>query len=153
MAASVRRATAADLAEVSALLDRYYTEWEIWQRDEGAKVLTDLQHPRLGFLLAEVDAAPAGCVLLRSLANIDSAAECKRLFVAPEYRGRRLAALLMDAAEAQARDAGCAWMYLDSKPEFAAALALYRRRGYQECPRYNDNAQATVFLRKPLAPA
>ena len=47
----------------------------------------------------------------------------------------------------------CEWMYLDSKPEFAAALALYRRRGYVECPRYNDNAQATVFLSKSLASA
>jgi hypothetical protein len=44
-------------------------------------------------------------------------------------------------------------MYLDSKPEFSAAIALYRRRGYVECTRYNDNAQATVFLRKSLTPA
>jgi GNAT superfamily N-acetyltransferase len=142
-----------DLAAVCALLELYYTEWDIWQRDDEAKALADLQHPQLGSLLAEVDAAPAGCVLLHPLPSIPTAAECKRLFVAPQFRGQRLADDLMDAAEAQARDAGCEWMYLDSKPEFAAALALYRRRGYVECPRYNDNAQATVFLRKSLVAA
>ena len=152
-AISVRPATRADLAAVCALLELYYTEWDIWQRDDADKVLADIQHPQLGFLIAEVDAQSAGCVLLRPLPYIPNAAECKRLFVAPEFRGQRLAGLLMDAAEAQARDAACEWMYLDSKPEFAAALALYRRRGYVECPRYNDYAQATVFLSKSLASA
>jgi len=153
MSFTVRRAKEADLAPVSTLLKQYYTEWDIWQRDDAAKVLADLQHPQFGFLLAEVDSQTAGCVLLRPLPAIESAAECKRLYVAPEFRGQRLAARLMDAAEAQAHAAGCAWMYLDSKPEFAAALALYRRRGYTECPRYNDNAQATIFLRKSLSAA
>jgi GNAT superfamily N-acetyltransferase len=151
VAANLRRATVTDLAEVCALLDHYYTEWDIWQRDEEAKVLADLREPQLGFLLAEVDARPAGCVLVRSLPGLAFAAECKRLFVAPEFRGQRLADRLMDAAEEQARTAGYAWMYLDSKPEFAAALVLYHRRGYVECPRYNDNAQAKIFLRKSLA--
>jgi GNAT superfamily N-acetyltransferase len=90
---------------------------------------------------------------LRPLPAIDSGAECKRLFVAPDFRGQRLAGLLMDAAEAQAHAADCAWMYLDSKSEFASALALYHRRDYVECPRYNDNAQATIFLRKSLTAA
>ena len=153
MAATIRRATEADLAPICALLEHYYTEWEIWQRDDEAKTLADLQHSQLGFLLAEVDEQAAGCVLLRPLPALASATECKRLFVAPEFRGQHLADLLMDAAEAQALAAGLGWMYLDSKPEFAAALAIYRRRGYLECPRYNDNAQATIFLRKSLIAA
>ena len=51
----------------------------------------------------------------------------------------------------QSHEAGMRWMYLDTKPEFATAIALYRRRGYHECARYNDNAQATLFLRKDLS--
>jgi hypothetical protein len=28
---------------------------------------------------------------------------------------------------------------------------LYQRRGYEQCSRYNDNPQATVFMRKRLS--
>jgi hypothetical protein len=27
---------------------------------------------------------------------------------------------------------------------------MYRRRGYTDCPRYNQNVEATLFLRKDL---
>ena len=147
---TIRRATASDRDDILHLLDFYYTEWDIWQRDPPAQVRNYLQHPTLGYLLALCDGQPAGCVLLRPLPAIPAAAECKRLFVAPEFRGRRLADALMQAAEDQARAAGLLWLYLDTKPEFAAAIALYRRRGYEEVPRFNDNAQATLFLRLPL---
>ena len=150
MAVHIRRATKADLTSVGALLDNYYTEWDIWQRDPPEMILTYIQYPQLGFLLAEVDAKAAGCVLLRPLPSIPNAVECKRLFVAPEFRGQRLAALLMDAAENAAREAGSQWVYLDSKAEFTTAIALYRRRGYQEIDRFNDNEQATIFMRKSL---
>jgi GNAT superfamily N-acetyltransferase len=151
----VRLATTADLPQVLALLDHYYTEWDIWQRDTEATVREALRHPRLGYLLVEVDSQPAGCVLLKPLPALPGVVgkpvECKRLFVSPDFRGRRLADVLMDAAEAAARAAGFAWMYLDTKPEFAAAIALYHRRGYQPVERYNDNPQATIFLRLALA--
>ena len=41
-------------------------------------------------------------------------------------------------------------MYLDSKDNFDKALAMYRRRGYVACERFNDNPQATFFFRKKL---
>lgn len=149
-----RLATPADLPQVLALLDHYYTEWDIWQRDTEATVREALQHPPLGYLLVEVDSQPAGCVLLKPLPAmpgvVGKPVECKRLFVSPGFRGRRLADTLMDAAEAAARTAGYAWMYLDTKPEFAAAIALYHRRKYQPVDRYNDNPQATIFLRLAL---
>jgi GNAT superfamily N-acetyltransferase len=150
MSAVIRRATEADLPTILALLASYYTEWDIWQRDSASTVIADLQHPTLGFLLAEVDSIPAGCVLGRALPQLDSAVECKRLFVAPAFRGRHIADLLMEALESAARTAGARWMYLDTRAEFATAIALYRRRGYQACERYNDNAQATLFLRNYL---
>jgi ribosomal protein S18 acetylase RimI-like enzyme len=153
MAASstvIRRATPADLSAILALLDLYYTEWDIWQRDPPEKILHDLQHPHLGFVLAEMDSVRAACVLLRDLPAVPSAAECKRLFVAPAFRGHGLAHALMDATEAAARAAHLDFLYLDTKSEFTTAIALYRRRGYEETPRYNDNPQATIFLRKRL---
>jgi ribosomal protein S18 acetylase RimI-like enzyme len=152
-AITIRRVTTSDLPQLLTLLDLYYTEWDIWQRDDSDKVHTDLQTPGLGFFIAAPETTPqelAACVLLRPLPSITSAVECKRLYVAPDFRGHRLASLLMDAAESAARDAGLLWIYLDTKPEFDTAIALYRKRGYEEVPRFNDNAQATIFMRKSL---
>ena len=109
-----------------------------------------LQLQDLGFVIAVEGEQLAGCVLSRPLLSLPQAVECKRLFVAPDFRGRDLAARLMDAAEALGRRSGAQWMYLDSKADFTTAIALYRRRGYTDCARFNDNAQATVFLRKRL---
>jgi len=56
----------------------------------------------------------------------------------------------MDTLEDTARTAGLRWLYLDSKDNFQSAITMYRRRGYVDCPRYNQNPQATLFLRKDL---
>jgi ribosomal protein S18 acetylase RimI-like enzyme len=146
----IRRATDRDLPAILALLQRYYAEQDIWLRDPQEKTAADLAHPQLGFFLAKFDDTPAGCVLLRPLPAIPFATECKRLYIAQEFRGHGLAGQLMDAAEAHARRTGLHWIYLDSRAEMTTAIALYRRRGYEEIPRFNDNAEAAIFLRKRL---
>ena len=146
----IRRADARDLPAILTLLQHYYAEWDIRLSDTPEKTAADLAHPQLGFFLAELDGAPAGCVLLRPLLSTPSATECKRLYVAPEFRGHGLAGRLMDAAEAHARAVGLDWVYLDTQAVMTTAIALYRRRGYEEIPRFNDNAEADIFLRKRL---
>jgi GNAT superfamily N-acetyltransferase len=89
-------------------------------------------------------------VVLRKLDSIPRAAECKRLYVRPAARGNRVADKLLDAMEAFARDQGIAWIYLDTYDDLKTAIALYERRGYERCERYNDNPQATLFMRKHL---
>lgn len=149
---NLRRATPADIGQLWPLLERYYSEWDIWQRDGREKVLDDLhQRAPFGFIVAELSLKLVGCVLVRPMSSHD-AAECKRLFVSPESRGHGIASRLVSFAETLAAANGIVSMYLDSKPEFAAALVLYRKRGYLECPRYNDNPQATFFFRKQLRP-
>jgi GNAT superfamily N-acetyltransferase len=78
------------------------------------------------------------------------ASECKRLYVKPAVRGNHIADRLLDAQEEFARTNGVEWIYLDSYDDLKAAVALYERRGYERCERYNDNPQATVFMRKRL---
>jgi GNAT superfamily N-acetyltransferase len=65
-------------------------------------------------------------------------------------RGEGLAGALLDEQEAFARSRGLQWIYLDSYDDLKAAIALYRKRGYLPCERYNDNPQATLFLRKKI---
>jgi ribosomal protein S18 acetylase RimI-like enzyme len=76
--------------------------------------------------------------------------ECKRLYVKPWARGRGIADKLLDAQEIHARKQGLEWIFLDSYDDLKAAIALYERRGYERCERYNDNPQATVFMRKKI---
>ncbi|SEF46049.1 Acetyltransferase (GNAT) family protein [Bryocella elongata] len=230
---TLRPATPADLPAVLALLDSYYTEFDIWQRDDPAYTAQSLAPTTdgTGYFLAFAPAKPtpnqspdqsdhaqphptpniqhptpntgdipAACVMLRRL-HLDAladqppdppgqtpasppalrsssglqpaepassttagfspgtlpatphqptAVECKRLYVLPAFRGNKLAGPLMDLAEQTARNADHTWIYLDSKSEFQTAIAMYRRRGYQEIPRFNNNPQATIFMRKRL---
>lgn len=52
------------------------------------------------FWVAYVDDTPAGCVLLRALPLIDGAAEFKRPYVRPMFRGLGVANALLDTTEA-----------------------------------------------------
>jgi ribosomal protein S18 acetylase RimI-like enzyme len=65
-------------------------------------------------------------------------------------RGRGIADKLLDAQEVHARKEGLEWIYLDSYDDLKTAIALYETRGYERCQRYNDNPQATVFMRKKI---
>jgi GNAT superfamily N-acetyltransferase len=147
----LRRATPADLPALTTLLERYYTEWAVWEHDPPERVLHYIEQPSpLGYILAERDGTLVACVMLRTIPSIPSAAECKRLFVTPELRGHGLASQLMDHVESLAAAHNLAWIYLDSTDEFTTALSLYRHRGYEPCDRFNDNSQATLFFRKRL---
>lgn len=147
----VRRASRDDLPQLSALLERYYAEWKVVQRDAPERVAEYLNQPApFGFVVIEEKGVLIACALLRALPAIPSAAECKRLYVVPEHRGEGLASLLMDYVEGFAA-ARLQWIYLDTGENFTAAQSLYRARGYESCERYNDNPQAACFFRKRLS--
>jgi GNAT superfamily N-acetyltransferase len=58
--------------------------------------------------------------------------------------------MLLTAVERCARDRGDHWLYLDTNDSLEAAIAFYERNGYSPSGRYNDNPQATIFMRKRL---
>jgi ribosomal protein S18 acetylase RimI-like enzyme len=148
----VRRARRGDLAQLSALLERYYSEWNVVQRDAPERTVEYLeQSAPFGFVVIEEKCVLVACVLLRTMPAMPSAAECKRLYVIPEHRGEGLASLLMDYVEGLAAAGRLEWIYLDTGANFTAAQSLYSARGYESCERYNDNPQATCFFRKKLS--
>lgn len=152
-AADLIRADHRALPEAQQLLSEYYEAIGVVKRDSPEEILAYLNETGSGLWIAHVDGAPAGCVVLRPLPSVAAAGECKRLYVRPQFRGRRLAELLLGAMEDYAAASGYAWVYLDSKDDLKEALGVYTRRGYQPCERYNDNPQATIFMRKALGPA
>jgi GNAT superfamily N-acetyltransferase len=148
---SVHRASTDSLADAAfALVEEYYEAVGVLVRDDRAALAHYLASPGSPIWIATVDATPAGCVMMRPLPQIPHAAEVKRLYVRPAFRGLRLAHSLMQAAEQHARNEGYQWLYLDTKDDLHTAIHFYLGTGYQPCPRYNDNPQATLFLRKQL---
>lgn len=137
--------------EALELLEEYYEAVHVVLRDSPAKLKKLLEEPGAGMWLASLEDEVVGCVVLRALAGIPGAAECKRLYVKPSARGHRIADELLEAMEEHARSQGFEWIYLDTYDDLKAAIAVYERRGYKRCKRYNDNPQATLFLRKRIA--
>jgi len=149
-AVRIVRAAREQMADARLLLTEYYELIQVVQRDTPAAIRKGLTGEKSGFWIAYVGETPAGCVALRPLPSIPGAAECKRLYVRAEFRGKGLAKLLMDTVEAFATELGLDWVYLDTKDDLEVAIEMYHRRGYEPCERYNDNPQATIFLRKTL---
>jgi ribosomal protein S18 acetylase RimI-like enzyme len=106
--------------------------------------------PSGDLLLAMEGDRPAGCVAMRDLGG--GTCEMKRLYVAPDYRGRGVGRLLVEALIRRAERAGYRRMVLDTLPEMAGALALYREHGFVETARYWDNPiERSIYLERPLA--
>lgn len=131
--------------------------------EELAALPGDYAEPRGALLLAlvaatDIPAAPehrqtmlrladgrqavvAGCCALRPLDTADdpNAAEMKRLYVRPGFRGlglgRRLAEAILDAA----RTAGYACVLLDTLDDMESARTLYEDLGFVEVPPYYHN--------------
>lgn len=146
----IHRATGADLAPARQLLHEYFDAINVILRDDDAAISAFLNDAHCAMWIAYVDEAPAACVAMRPLPEIDGATECKRLYVKPSLRRLGLAELLMAALERHATEAGYRAVYLDTKDDLVGAIKLYDRLGYEPCARYNDNPQATIFMRKRL---
>ena len=151
---TVQRATLLQSDIAFALIEEYYEAIGVLLRDDRAALVYYLSSPDSSIWIAFASAtggpSPAGCVMLRPLPQTPHAAEVKRLYVRPAFRGLGVAHALMQAAEDHARREGVRWLYLDTKDDLHAAIRFYLSTGYQPCARYNDNPQATIFLRKQL---
>ena len=150
MSTRILRASLNEKRDAKLLVEEYYAAIDVVKRDSAEEFEAYLHDAGCGLWIAYVKGVPAGCVVLRPLALPEPAAECKRLWVRPQFRGLGVAGALLDAMEQHALASGVEWVYLDSKDDLRDALRLYTRRGYQSCKRYNDNPQATIFLRKRL---
>lgn len=137
-------------ADAKRLLQEYYEAVHVVQRDTLQDIRKILDDPSSGIWLAYLEGNAVGCVMLKRLPSIPLAGECKRLYVQPAARGRGIAGKLLDVQEDFARGQGLQSIYLDTYDGLKTAIALYRKRGFVPCERYNDNPQATIFLRKEI---
>ena len=136
--------------DAQAILREYYETVNVLLRDKPGAIQAIIDAAASGVWLAYIGKEVVGCVVLRRLEFQPKSSECKRLYVKPWARGRGIADKLLDAQEMHARKERLEWIYLDSYDDLKTAIALYERRGYERCERYNDNPQATVFMRKKI---
>lgn len=140
------RAAAARAAYYSELAARFPAGFD--PGPDTPQGLEEMRPPGGIFLLAEEGATLHGCVALRTLAP--GVGEIKRLWVSPSARGMGLAGRLMQAVEDSARSFGHRTLRLDTNGTLTEALAFYRRRGWTEIPRYNDNPYAEAWFERAL---
>lgn len=150
----IRRARPADHPAVARELAEYLTFIGDTLDPEGLD--HDIAHwqeeydGRSGVLLLVVD--PAGEVVGTAAVRVlePGVGELKRMWLRPACQGRGLGRRLLDTSVLEARSLGCRALRLDSQTKLAAAVHLYRRNGFQEIPRYNDNPRADIWMERAL---
>ena len=141
----------ADSADARACLDAYFDELDRRFEggfDRGPGGAADLPSPPGCFLVARLQGRPVGCGMLKALDT--ETGEIKRMWVASEVRGLGLSRRLLGELEARGAQAGMDRIRLDTNRVLAEAQALYRKAGYHEIGRYNDNPYAHVWFEKDL---
>ena len=102
---------------------------------------------------ATLDGVVAGCCALRPRAGVDdpNAAEMKRLYVRPGFRGRGLGRQLAQHALDAARQIGYSCVLLDTLSDMEAARALYAELGFEEiAPYYHNPIAGSHYLKVSL---
>lgn len=98
-----------------------------------------------------VNGVMAGCVALRRHSR--EAAEVKRLFVSPGYRGQSLGHRLVSEVIDRATRLGYRQLLLDTLPFMHSAMKVYRHFGFSEVPAYRPGAiPGSRFLALALSP-
>jgi ribosomal protein S18 acetylase RimI-like enzyme len=142
----------ADLAAAARLFEAYAASLSVdLAYQDFAAELTGLPgayaSPAGALLIArEAGGRAVGCVALRPMAEA-GCAEMKRLYVAPSGRGASLGRRLVEAALGEAARLGYGEVRLDTLPDMAVAIALYRKLGFREItPYYATPVAGTLFF-------
>ena len=135
--ATIRAATAADLAAIVKTLQRAFAEYDRRLepqpgalRETGA-TLRSRAVPH-GAAVAVAGGHVIGCVLFERRGR---ELYLGRLAVVPEWRGRGIARLLVEHVEHEARAAGAAAVTLNVRVALPENITLFSRLGYHEVGR------------------
>jgi GNAT superfamily N-acetyltransferase len=99
---------------------------------------------------APADAAAIACGGVQTITADITYGEIKRMWVAPRWRGAGVGSRLLRHLETVAADLGHDVVRLDTNDTLVEAIGMYRRAGYDEIDRYNDNPYARHFFEKRL---
>ncbi len=143
-----------DSADARRCLDAYFRElaarfedgFDAAKHDSGR---ADGMTPPAGlFVVARLYGDPVGCGGLKRID--DATGEIRRVWTSPSARGIGVARRMLRTLEAAARDMGLKRLRLDTNRALKEAHALYRKEGFQEITRFNDNPYADHWFEKRL---
>jgi GNAT superfamily N-acetyltransferase/DNA-binding MarR family transcriptional regulator len=154
-AASVEiAAEAPNSADARRCLDAYFSELAARFKggfdvntDDSARA-DDMAAPSGLFVVARLDGDPVGCGGLKGTDK--TTGEIKRVWTAPSARGVGVARRVLRTLEAAAREMGFKTLRLDTNRALTEAHALYRKEGFREIARFNDNPYADHWFEKRL---
>lgn len=128
---------AAQRAEIVA---RYGGDFEPGHRPTAADIAV--------FVVAYDDVAgtPIGCGAFRDLVDERPTVEIKRMYVRPEYRGRKIGQLILRDLETRARERGAVRARLETGTRQPDAVRLYENAGYRRIPNFGDYVDAPASL-------
>ncbi|RYY30043.1 MAG: N-acetyltransferase [Chitinophagaceae bacterium] len=126
--------TNAAFVELVSLLDR-----DLAERD-GADNSFYAQFNKVAairyVIVASLEDKPIACGAIKAFS--DESMEVKRMFTLPDYRGKRIASLVLDALENWAKELGYRSCVLETGKRQPEAIALYRSKGYEIIPNYGQ---------------
>jgi GNAT superfamily N-acetyltransferase len=110
----------------------------------------DVLVPRSGFVLGRVNGRAVACGAFRPLEG--DVCEIKRMFVAPDHRGRGYAGAVLAELERLAACSGYTVARLETGNRLTEAVRLYERAGYRRIPNFGIYAgsERSVCFEKPL---
>lgn len=131
--------------DTQAALDFYYAS--------GEEEVPGVYSPPGGrLLLATYGAEISGCAAFRRMTP--EICELKRMYVRPEFRGKRIGWQLADSLIRMARQVGYRRMRLETTTYLEKAIALYSAVGFQTCQPYYEVPEAyrniSVFMELDL---
>jgi putative acetyltransferase len=127
-------------AQRADIVARYGGDFEPGHRPTAADIAV--------FVIAyEGDAGtPIGCGAFRDLVDEQPTVEVKRMYVRPEYRGRRIGQRILRDLEARARERGAVRVRLETGDRQPEAVRLYEGAGYRQIPNFGDYVDAGASL-------
>ena len=152
-------ASAEQIEQVRGLFREYQAElpqqYRARSHDAERSSLPGVYAPPKGkLLLAIVAGQPVGCVGLRPF-PLEGACEMKHLYVRPTFRGGKVGRILVERVVQCAGSLGYSRLRLDTHPPtMQAALAMYRKLGFQEvAPDPADRVEGLLYMELLLTQA
>ena len=108
----------------------------------------DLTPPAGSFVVARLKGEPVGCGALKRIDQ--TTGEIKRVWTAPAARGLGVARRILQKLEGKARAMELTTLRLDTNKALKEAHAFYRKQGFRDVERFNDNPYAHRWFEKPL---
>lgn len=102
--------------------------------------------PEGAFLVAYLAGEPVGCGGWRSHGTTEEIAELKRMYTAPDARGRGVGRQMLAAVERSVREYGRKEIILECGDKQPEAIALYESAGYRRIPNFGHYRDAPGCL-------